>query len=99
MRARSLTANRDCQRPPATSAYPTIVSSASAPEEPLDVLATHAIEVLRYGDLTRHEAKPLHARPRRRAEGHDLDERLARFRDDERFALCGLVDQSGQLSL
>src|SRR5208282_1426904 len=62
-----------------------------------DLLLVHGVEIVRHGELPRHEIEAL-----RRGGGvdrHDLDQRLARLGDDERLPLRGGVDEPGEVGL
>jgi hypothetical protein len=58
-----------------------------------DLAFAHAVEVVRNVDFSFQKAEP--PRLRRRVDRRHSDERLAGLRDDERFATCGAVDETG----
>lgn len=60
----------------------------------------HRVEIVRNTELPLHEADPARPDGIRRIDRDHLDERLARFRDHERFAgMNGFVDQTRQVRL
>src|SRR3546814_14079264 len=80
--------------PAAGCGCPAAASSVTG-EQVGDLGFEHAIEILRYRELSRHEAQPPNLTRARSVECHDLHHRSAGFGDDERIAPRRLLDQPG----
>ncbi len=74
-----------------------VASKASVPgtEQGSDLVLGHTIEVVGHRYLAGEEPQPV--RLRGRVQRYNFDNRLACPGDYEGFALCGLVDESGEL--
>src|SRR3546814_14884559 len=73
-------------RPPAAGCGCPAAASSVTGEQVGDLGFEHAIEILRYRELSRHEAQPPNLTRARSVECHDLHPRSAGFGDDERIA-------------
>jgi len=76
-----------------------VAKSIQSTVKQVDFGTTHLVEIVRYRDLSRHEAELPGLPHYRRVQRNDLYQRLAGLGDHERFPLGRLIDQARQIGL